>query len=118
MTKRIHNAILIVSIITFFCSILVIVGVSFPYFNEEIRSEVISEAVYLCAGTEIGGKEYLESFREHHRITLIDTDGSVIYDTVSDTYELENHKDREEVAEALETGEGESYRYSSTLTKK
>lgn len=74
--------------------------------------------MYLAAGTEIGGKEYLESFQEKRRITLIDTDGSVIYDTVGDTYDLENHKDREEVKEAFETGEGESYRYSATLTEK
>lgn len=76
------------------------------------------EADYLCAGAEIGGKEYLERFEEEHRITLIDTDGSVIYDTVSEDYELKNHLDREEVKEALEYGEGESYRYSVTLTEK
>ncbi len=118
MTKKIHNAILLASLITFLCCILIILGISYPYFNEELRNEIISEADYLCAGTEIGGKEYLERFEEEHRITLIDTDGSVIYDTVSETYRLENHLDREEVKEAFETGEGESYRYSVTLTEK
>ncbi len=118
MTKKIHNAILLASLITFFCCILIILGISYPYFNEELRNEIISEADYLCAGAEIGGKEYLERFEEAHRITLIDTDGSVIYDTVSESFELENHLDREEVKKALETGEGESYRYSVTLTEK
>lgn len=118
MTKKIHNAILIATLVTFFCCILIILGVSYPYFTAELRAEIMSEADYLCAGTEIGGEEYLERFQEDHRITLIDTDGSVIYDTVDDTYELENHLDREEVIEALESGEGESYRYSSTLTQK
>ena len=110
MTKKIHNAILIASIITFLCTLLIILGVSYPYFNNELREEILSEADYLCAGAEIGGKEYLERFEEEHRITLIDTDGSVIYDTVDDTHTLENHLDREEVMEAFETGEGESYR--------
>ncbi|MBQ3528040.1 MAG: PAS domain-containing protein [Clostridia bacterium] len=118
MTKRIHNAILTASLISFLCCVLVILGVSYPYFNATLQSEVSREAQYLCAGTEIGGREYLESFQEKRRITLIDTDGSVIYDTVDDTYDLENHKDREEVKEAFETGEGESYRYSATLTEK
>ena len=118
MTKKIHNAILIASIITFLCTLLIILGVSYPYFNNELREEILSEADYLCAGAEIGGKEYLERFEEAHRITLIDTDGSVIYDTVDDTHTLENHLDREEVMEALEKGEGESYRYSATLTQK
>ena len=104
--------------IAFICSILIILVSSYPYFTKELQNEVYREAMYLAAGTEIGGKEYLESFQEKRRITLIDTDGSVIYDTVDDTYDLENHKDREEVKEAFEKGEGESYRYSATLTEK
>jgi len=118
LTKRIHNAILIATLITFVCSILVILGVSYPYFDDALRDEIMAEADYLCAGAEIGGKEYLERFQEEHRITLIDTDGSVIYDTFDDIHKLENHSDREEVREALESGEGESYRYSATLMEK
>ena len=118
MKRKIHNSILLASLIAFICSILIILVSSYPYFTKELRNEVYREAMYLAAGTEIGGKEYLESFQEKRRITLIDTDGSVIYDTVGDTYDLENHKDREEVKEAFETGEGESYRYSATLTEK
>ena len=44
MTKKIHNAILIVSVITFLISILIILGISYPYFNEEMRTEIKSEA--------------------------------------------------------------------------
>lgn len=118
MTKKIHNAIVIACVITFFCSILVILGVAYPYFNNELHSEILNEADYLCAGAELGGRDYLEKFQEERRITLIDTDGSVIYDTVSDLHELENHLDREEVKKALESGEGESWRYSATLMEK
>lgn len=118
MTKKIHNAIVIACVLTFIGSILVILGVSYPIFNDQLHTEILNEADYLCAGAEIGGKEYLERFQEERRITLIDTDGSVIYDTMDDTLKLENHLDREEVQEALNTGEGESFRYSATLTEK
>ncbi len=119
MTKKIHNAILCTSVITFICCILIIIGVSFPFFNNELRKEIMIAADYLCAGTESEGKAYLERFdEEEHRITLIGTDGSVLYDTVDDTYNFKNHLDREEVIEALEKGVGESYRYSSTLMEK
>ena len=47
------------------------------------------------------------------RITLFSPDGSVLADTQSDT--SENHAAREEVAEALESGEGFAVRSSSTL---
>ncbi len=118
MTKKIHNAILIAAAVTFMCCILIVLGISYPYFNRELKTEMMREADYLCAGTELGGKEYLERFQEERRITLISPDGSVIYDTVDDTHELENHFDREEVKEAFESGEGESLRYSSTLLEK
>ena len=118
MTKKIHSAIVFACVVTFFCSILVILGVAYPYFNDELHTEILNEADYLCAGAEISGKAYLEKFQEERRITLIDTDGSVIYDTVSDSYELENHMDREEVREAFENGQGESWRYSATLMEK
>lgn len=118
MTKKIHNAILIAAAVTFMCCILIVLGISYPYFNKELKTEMMREADYLCAGTELGGKEYLERFQEERRITLISPDGSVIYDTVDDTHELENHFNREEVKEAFENGEGESLRYSSTLLEK
>ncbi|EKQ53733.1 MULTISPECIES: ATP-binding protein [unclassified Clostridium] len=47
------------------------------------------------------------------RFTLIDNNGVVIYD--NEQLSTENHKDREEVKQALETGEGSSKRYSATI---
>ncbi|WP_294392235.1 HAMP domain-containing sensor histidine kinase [uncultured Clostridium sp.] len=47
------------------------------------------------------------------RFTLIRTDGSVIYDSDSNT--TENHKDREEVKQAMMYGEGYVSRYSKTM---
>jgi two-component system phosphate regulon sensor histidine kinase PhoR len=47
------------------------------------------------------------------RFTIIDNNGVVLYD--SEQKSGENHKDRVEVKEALENGEGYSKRYSDTL---
>ena len=49
------------------------------------------------------------------RLTLIAPDGEVIYDSEADTDTMENHGDRPEVQQALETGEGEDQRTSETL---
>ncbi len=51
------------------------------------------------------------------RITLIDEDGYVLADSDVDADGLENHKARPEVIQAMEDGEGESVRISSTLSK-
>ncbi|NSB16428.1 sensor histidine kinase [Clostridium beijerinckii] len=47
------------------------------------------------------------------RFTLIDDNGVVLYD--NEQKSSENHKDREEVKKAMETGEGYSKRYSETI---
>ena len=51
------------------------------------------------------------------RFTLIEPDGTVVYDNEADARALENHADRPEVREALETGSGSSQRSSSTLDR-
>ena len=49
------------------------------------------------------------------RLTIIDTDGTVLADTDSNAAALENHADRPEVEQAAATGSGETTRYSDTL---
>lgn len=51
------------------------------------------------------------------RITLVDSDGTVLYDSVEDAANMENHAGRPEIKEALETGEGRGMRKSATLAK-
>ena len=49
------------------------------------------------------------------RITLIDRDGRVVMDSDADASGLDNHGDREEVNQALLTGQGYAKRQSETL---
>ncbi len=49
------------------------------------------------------------------RVTLINPDGSVLYDSEEPAEEMENHANRPEVADAIEAGSGSSERSSSTL---
>lgn len=51
------------------------------------------------------------------RITVIDTDGSVEYDSNADIGSMNNHSDRPEVREAFRTGKGEAIRKSDTRDK-
>lgn len=49
------------------------------------------------------------------RVTLIDADGTVLYDSNVDPASMENHASRPEVQAALEAGAGEGLRISATL---
>lgn len=58
----------------------------------------------------------IASFSEEPiRVTFIAADGTVLGDSDADAASMENHKGRDEVKSALETGYGEEVRYSSTL---
>ena len=49
---------------------------------------------------------------------MVAPDGTVLYDSKFPAGSLENHSDREEIRAALETGAGESDRYSKSLLQK
>ena len=54
---------------------------------------------------------------ENLRVTIVDKEGNVIFDNFADTKQMDNHKDRPEIDDALETGEGSCVRHSDTLAK-
>lgn len=54
---------------------------------------------------------------ENLRITLVGTDGFVIYDSNTNIDLKENHKNRPEIAEAFSKGNGKSIRTSQTINK-
>lgn len=51
------------------------------------------------------------------RITLIDADGKVLFDSTVDEQSLTNHLDRPEIAEAASSGTGRGIRKSDTLSE-
>lgn len=85
-----------------------------------LKSEVRQEAEYICMALETAGTQYLEEIDEidiNTRVTLIDYDGTVLYDSKQDETSLENHKNRQEIIEAFENGTGENIRMSDTVRK-
>ena len=61
--------------------------------------------------------DYTMKAVDNVRITLIDTDGTVAFDTNASIGELDNHGRRPEIQEALQNGEGEIMRRSATMKK-
>ena len=87
-----------------------------------VRSQLREEAWYLEAGVEQMGQPYLESLHidadDSKRITFIDVDGTVLFDTDEYAARMENHNARPEIQQARSRGDGEAERYSDTLQKK
>ncbi len=51
------------------------------------------------------------------RITLLDSEGNVLFDSLEDPAELANHSNRPEFIQAEKEGYAETLRYSETLSK-
>ena len=119
MTKRIFRSIFLVALCVFAASIILLVGVLYNYFSnvQQDRLEMQTDLVAQAVSNE-GIKYFDELDTDGTRITWIDKDGSVLYDNKSNSDEMENHLEREEIRAALESGSGESIRYSNTLMER
>ena len=119
MTKRIFRATLLVGVAVLIASLALVMGVLYSYFGRVQESQLRDELSLAAVGVEKNGTDYLaELHSDQYRITWLRADGVVIYDTQADAETMENHAQRQEVRQALATGEGESSRYSSTLLQK
>ena len=119
MTKRIFRSTLLVGVVVLAASLVLVIGALYSYFGRVQESQLRDELSLAAVGVEKNGSDYLAQLRsEQYRITWLRGDGTVLYDTQADAETMENHAQREEVQQALATGEGESSRYSSTLLQK
>ena len=119
MTSRIFKAICTVTLAVLLASLVLVMGVLYDYFSNSQLGQLRSLTSVVSRGVADEGAAFLDELEsDRYRVTWIAADGSVLYDSQSDPAQMGNHLDREEVREALETGFGESARYSTTLTEK
>ena len=118
MTSKIFRSTVLVAVIVLFCSLSVVMGVLYTHFTQVQIAQLKDELSLAVTGTEQYGNAFLENVEtDRFRVTWIDTDGTVLIDTQVDQSTMENHANREEIQEALETGFGSAVRTSSTLTE-
>lgn len=117
MTTRIFRCIFLVALMVLASSLIFVMWVVHSRFMQTELAQLKVEASLASQAVSNEGLPYLESLDDtiDCRITWISSDGTVLYDNRSDTVEMENHLQREEVRQALETGYGQSTRYSGTL---
>lgn len=119
MTKKIFRSICLVALIVFFSSITLIMGVLYDYFSDLQMHQLHLQTDLAAQGVANEGIGYFNGLDpQHYRITWMNQDGTILYDSASDTAAMENHLEREEIRQALADGHGESDRYSATLMER
>ena len=116
MTKRIFRSVCLVALAVLVATVALIMGVLYGYFTDMQHDQLKMQTELAAQGVNNEGLDFFQDMNmKDYRITLIQPDGTVIYDSQVQSGDMENHLEREEVQEALSSGYGESERYSATL---
>ena len=119
MSKKIFRSIIAVAMVVLVSCLFIASSFLYDYFNKTQVTQLKEELSLVAANVDKEGTEYFDNFDSSvFRFTLVSSDGSVLYDSQAKAENMENHLEREEIAEALENGNGSSARYSSTLTER
>lgn len=118
MIKKIFRSTLLANFLVLLASLALILGALYRYFTQVQMEQLQTQTALAAKGISAEGLDYFDGLKTAStRITWVDNTGKVLYDTESDAQTMENHGNRQEIKDALETGYGESSRYSSTLTQ-
>lgn len=123
MKKKIIWSMSIIALLSIVLSMVLSGVVSYYDSLEIIEKSTALQGEYIQNGLANGGDGYLASIRsagygtstQSVRVTVIEPDGTVAFDSVADVAEMENHNDRPEVQAARAYGSGESIRLSDTV---
>lgn len=123
MRKRIQKSMILTLLVTLI-PFYIIMSLALYYKNMSLlEKEVRQEGKYISGAINMAGTHYLEQLEQLDqidtgtRLTLIEEDGTVLYDSKVSGATMDNHSSRKEVEEAFTSGEGEVVRMSSTVQK-
>ncbi len=118
MTSKIFRSIFVTAIVVLATTLAVITTFLYDYFTDIQINQLKDELSIASVATERSGEAYLNNIKsDNFRLTWVASDGMVLFDSQADKTAMDNHLDREEIAEAFETGKGSSSRHSATLTE-
>ena len=117
MERKIVLSLFYMGIITAIVGIVITTVSYYGFFRREVEENLVHECRLVAESYDkLSSADELERFSgEDFRITLIDKDGYVLYESDADYLTMTNHLDRPEIKSAAQTGTGSDTRFSDTL---
>ena len=122
MKRKIQLELLATSALAIVLTLLFALYVFYGLFQKQVVNDLREDALafrssHLFENVDRIHSDIYDLGGENLRITVIDTDGTVLFDTDVDLASMENHLDRPEIRNAFTGGEGSSSRVSETMSK-
>lgn len=119
MVKRIFKWISLTAVRAVIIAVALSAFMILNMYENQMAAGLRSEAGLVLHSLALADDEtaYFDGFSSENRVTLISPEGEVLYDSGADADSMSNHADRPEIIQALQTGRGESRRYSDTLAE-
>ena len=112
MSGKIFRYALLVGVLALLLCAMLFFGLQYRQTVDEAFDALRQETIYVSRGVALEGQSYLKDLDAGKRISWIDAQGSVLYD--SQKKDLPNQAEMPEVKSALETGSGQATRSSGS----
>ncbi len=111
MRQKINRRFTVIALFSVVITTIVMTAVFYSQLKKQVFSDLAVVASLLI------DEDFYERKIDNLRITLIDADGKVLFDSTVDGQLLANHMDRPEIVEAITSGTGIGIRKSDTLSE-
>ena len=110
---------MLIATLAIFFTMLLITVVYYDLFRGQVFEDLRAYTMILTEYEDMSQiREVSDKLEEYEmRVTLVGEDGKVLFDSEADSASMENHGERPEIVEAMETGEGQAVRNSETLSE-
>lgn len=116
MKKKINVQFMIIASLAILSTLGLVIGTFYELFKNQVFEDLRTYTYILKNVVELERAEENNCWNiDNLRITIIENDGNVIFDSTVDVESMDNHSNRPEVQKAFEKGEGEAIRKSETL---
>ena len=119
MRKKLNIQLIGIAILSMFLTMGMILFIFYGIFRQQVLSELQTVA-HMMGNIEnltvYSVKDY-QTKLDNMRITLLDNEGHVLYDSDVDANAMDNHAERPEISDAYASGEGYAIRESDTLSQ-
>lgn len=117
MKRKINIQFIALTLIAILLTMCIMTGIFYHLFQKQVMEELKLEAEVLRNADAFSkdNTEFEDFLSTKLRITWISQDGTVLFDNDANIGTMENHLNRPEVEEALQNGEGNAIRKSSTM---